>query len=93
MAYEWKRVGKEVTTAGTTITYAADGCNWVIESRKRHIPHSGRPGYWDHTTYAIVLPGEQPFLVYECQSLADAREFIEKQKIKPLSELYRREDR
>lgn len=81
MAFVWKRTGKEVSTAGTTITYAADGCNWIIESRKRHIPHAaGRPGYWDHTTYAIVMPGDPPFLVYECQSLTDAKEFIENHK-------------
>lgn len=90
MAYIWKKTGKEITTAGTTITYEAEGCNWIIESRKRHIPHANRSGYWDHTTYAIVLPGDPPFLVYECNRLSDAKEFVEKSIVKPLSE-YRRE--
>lgn len=86
---EWKKVSKTVSAEGTTITYAAPDHEWIIESRKRHIPHASRPGYWDHTTYAIILPGDPPFLVYECQSLTDAKEFVEKQKIKPLSELYK----
>lgn len=86
---EWKKFGKTVSSEGTTITYAAADHEWIIESRKRHIPHSGRPGYWDHTTFAIVLPGDPPLLIHECQSLTDAKEYIENQRIKPLSELYK----
>lgn len=93
MALEWKKTGREVTTAGTTITYSAEGCNWIIESRKRHIPHSGRSGTWDHTTFAVVYPGDPPLLIRELQSLKDARDFIETCRINPLSELYKEEKR
>lgn len=86
MAFEWRKTGKVVDASGTTITYEAEGCNWIIESRKRHIEHANGVGYWDHTTYAIVLPGDPPFLVYECNRLADAKEFVEKSIVKSLSE-------
>lgn len=93
MAFEWKKTGKEITSAGTTITYSAEGCGWIIESRKRHIPHSGRSGTWDHTTFAVILPGNPPLLIWEAQTMKDAKEYIEKQEIKPLSEFYREEKR
>ena len=71
---EWKKVGKTVNDEGTTITYAAEGTDIRIESRKRHIPHAGgREGYWDHTTYWIVRPGDD---IKECYSMKDAKEYV-----------------
>lgn len=58
---KWKRTGKEVTAEGTTITYSSQDTPLIIESRRRHIPHSGRAGTWDHTTYCLVdLEKESP---------------------------------
>lgn len=93
MATKWIRTGKKVTPEGSTITYeqvdhpiGQSEYYWFIESRKRHIPHSGRSGTWDHTTYAVLMPGG--FLINEFQSLKNAKEFVERSRIRPLSELY-----
>ena len=53
MTLKWTKTGREVNQEGTTITYSAEGTDLTIESRKRHIPHASRSGYWDHTTYKI----------------------------------------
>ena len=45
-------------------------------SRRRHIPHSGRAGTWDHTTYFLVDLEKRA--AREFYSLADAKEFAEK---------------
>lgn len=70
----WIKTGKTVNADGTTITYSAEGCDWIIESRKRHIPHSGRSGTWDHTTYWVLENGNE---LKECYSLKDAKEYAE----------------
>lgn len=74
----WKKVGKEVSAEGTTITYAAEGTTFQIQSRKRHIPHAGgRSGTWDHTTYVVTCRG---FDVKTFYSLSDAKEWLEDAK-------------
>ena len=45
----WKKIGKVVNEEGTTVCYEAEGTDVTIESRKRHVPHSNRPGTWDCT--------------------------------------------
>ena len=71
----WKKTGREITAEGTTITYtAAEDQDIKIESRKRHIPHASGSGTWDHTTYMVIVDGEE---VKERYSLADAKQFAE----------------
>lgn len=75
MKADWKDVGTEYLVDGEkNIFYAnPDYPGIVIESRKRHIPHSGRSGYWMHTSFAVVTnAGEQAFM-----SLADAIRWVE----------------
>lgn len=71
---KWTKTGRTVSPEGTTITYAAEGTGLTIESRKRHIPHANRSGYWDHTTYYILKDGEE---VIERWSLEGAKEYAE----------------
>lgn len=71
---KWTKTGRTVSSEGTTITYAAEGTDLTIESRKRHIPHANRSGYWDHTTYYILKDGEE---VIERWSLEGAKEYAE----------------
>ena len=71
---KWAKTGRTVGPEGTTITYAAEGTGLTIESRKRHIPHANRSGYWDHTTYYILKDGEE---VIERWSLEGAKEYAE----------------
>lgn len=71
---KWTKTGRTVGPEGTTITYAAEGTGLTIESRKRHIPHANRSGYWDHTTYYILKDGEE---VIERWSLEGAKEYAE----------------
>ena len=75
MAIQWKKVEKTVNSEGTTITYQdAKNPQLIIQSRKRHIPHSGREGTWDHTTYWVLENGNE---LKECYSLKDAKEYAE----------------
>ena len=69
----WIKTGRTVTAEGTTITY--EGAGLVIESRKRHIPHTNRSGTWDHTTYFVMKDGVD---LKELYSLKDAKEYTEK---------------
>lgn len=72
----WIKTDKTIGPEGTTITYTAmEDPDIKIESRKRHIPHAGgRSGTWDHTTYFILIEGEE---YVEKYSLADAKKFAE----------------
>lgn len=71
-----ERTGRHVFEEGTNINYDVIGTDFVIQSRKRHIPHADRPGTWDHTTYWLV----DPFKAWEKEfaTLKDAKEFAEK---------------
>ena len=70
----WKKIGKVVNKEGTTVCYEAEGTDVTIESRKRHVPHSNRPGTWDCTTYWVLKAGEE---VKQKRSLAEAKEYAE----------------
>ena len=74
---EWKRTGREAGENGESKTFyeSTDG-RWLIESRKRAIPHANRVGYWLHTTYWLINADnlcEQK----EYYSLKDAKEAAE----------------
>lgn len=71
---KWINFGTEVTPEGRTVTYVGDGTDFTIESRRRHIPHANREGYWDHTTYFLLRAGEE---VAEKWSLRDAKALAE----------------
>ena len=72
----WERTGKIVSSEGTTVEYRPVGVrmNVSVESRKRHIPHANGVGTWDHTSYFVVLDGED---VKEKWSLKDAKAYAE----------------
>lgn len=70
----YQKIGKTVTTKGTTITYQGVGTDITIESRKRHIPHANGVGTWDHTSYFVLMNGEE---LAEKMSLRDAKEYAE----------------
>ena len=74
---KWEKIEKTVNAEGTTITYEAEGTNrqLIVQSRKRHIPHANRPGTWDHTTYHVIVRGQEAPRCW--QSLTDAREAAE----------------
>ena len=76
MSIKWTKVGKTVGAEGTTIVYASKEAPFLIESRKRHIPHANGSGFWDHTTYYVIDP--QRCVEREFWSLGDAKEFVEK---------------
>lgn len=71
---KWVRFDIVENEEGTTITYISDDTPFGIESRKRHIPHANRSGYWDHTTYVVTCRG---FDVKTFNSLKDAKEWVE----------------
>ena len=71
---KWSKIGHRVDREGTTIIYGSDGSDITIESRKRHIPHAGRPGTWDHTTYFVLKDGKE---LVEKYSLRDAYDYAE----------------
>lgn len=71
---DWVRIGRDGDDNGTTTYYCGVGTPYTIQSRKRHIPHASRGGYWDHTTYWVVKNGED---IKERYSLADAKEYVE----------------
>ena len=72
---KWFRTRHVNNSDGTTITYEAEGTDYIIESRKRHIPHAnGRGGTWDYTSYFVVLDGED---IKELHSLKDAKQYAE----------------
>ncbi len=54
----WRKamVVMKAVSGERTIIWRADGCDNKIESRKKLIPHNGRPGGWFHTTYFVVYP-------------------------------------
>lgn len=71
----WKKTGKEETSNGTIITYAGEGTDLRIESRKRLIPHAGgRSGGWMYTSYFVIRDGVE---IAEKHSLKDAKEYVE----------------
>ena len=71
---KWERSGHRVSLKGSDTIYCALGTGFIIESRKRHIPHANREGTWDHTTYWVLKDGKE---VIERYSLKDAKEYAE----------------
>ena len=72
---KWFKAGKTENNEGTTIVYECPGIEGItIESRERHIPHSGRGGFWDHTTFFIMKNGQE---IKEVYSLSDAKRIVE----------------
>ena len=74
---KWTRTRHVNNSDGTTITYEAEGTDYIIESRKRHIPHaagSSKGGTWDYTSYFVVRDGED---IKELHSLKDAKQYAE----------------
>lgn len=70
----WTKIGKTVSEGRTTVTYAAEGTPYTIESRKRPIPHASGRGSWDYTSYFVLMDGEE---LIEKQRLGDAKAFVE----------------
>ena len=53
----WTKTGKTTKANGeSTVYYVSDVGRYLIESRKRAVPHSNREGSWMHTTYFLVRP-------------------------------------
>lgn len=71
----WTRTAKTVGKNGTTLVYEARGTNLTIESRLRHVPHAGRSGTWDHTTYFVMRAGKD---IKEFPTLAQAKDYAER---------------
>lgn len=74
MKIKWEKIGKRISTSGTTITYSGEGTALTIESRKRKIPHANGVGTWEHTSYFVLVDGKE---VEEKYSLRDAKAFAE----------------
>lgn len=55
----WTKTDRHVTADGTTIIYKAEGTGYTVESRKRHIKHANGSGTWDHTSYFVLLNGQE----------------------------------
>ena len=72
---KWEKTGREVKGNGESTTYYTADNGFRIESRKKAIPHAGgRPGCWYHTTYFLIIDGEEK----EFWSLKDAKEAAER---------------
>lgn len=72
----WNKTGRTVYATGESTTfYASDNGLFRIESRKRAIPHSNKPGTWMHTYYYLInnQTGEEK----EFHALKDAKESAE----------------
>ena len=72
---DWKKIDRSENADGTTITYKAEGTPFIIQSRKRHIPHANGSGTWDHTTYVVMANGYE---IATKQRLADAKAIAER---------------
>lgn len=71
----WTKIDRSEGPEGTTITYRGTGTTLLIQSRKRHIPHSNGVGTWDHTTYWVMDNGKE---VKQLYTLKEAKEFAAK---------------
>ena len=53
----WIKTSRTVHADGSAETrYEAVGTDFVIESRKRPIPHANGVGVWMHTEYFLIFP-------------------------------------
>lgn len=62
---KWIKTGYSVHGDGSSETrYEAAGTDFMIESRKRPIPHANGIGSWMYTSYFLIFPaygGEKEF--------------------------------
>ena len=72
----WKKVSRTVQGDGSTTIRYEGGCLYVVESRKRPIPHANRRGTWMFTSYFVINP--ETGYEKEYNSLADAKAAAEK---------------
>ena len=71
---KWVKTGREIKGSGESTTFYESGDGrFRIESRKRAIPHSNRPGTWMHTSYYLIGEGIEK----EYYSLGKAKEAAE----------------
>lgn len=75
---KWEKTGRSVLGNGeTTNYYESDNGQYLIESRKRAIPHANGIGSWMHTSYWLInadnLCDQKEFF-----SLKDAKDAAEK---------------
>ena len=72
----WERIGTNINSEGTTITYAVkgQGKRVLVQSRRRHIPHANREGTWDQTFYYVLKDGEE---VKQTWRLSEAKAYAE----------------
>ena len=68
----WTKVSRKSDDNGLTITYWLAGTGLSIESRKRHIPHANGVGTWDHTSYVVLMDGQE---LAEKATLKEAKEY------------------
>ena len=56
----WVKDSKIENEQGTTISYRLIDSDFIVESRKVHIPHAnGYAGTWDYTSYHIMRGGKE----------------------------------
>lgn len=70
----WVRSSRVVNKEGTTVTYFGLNTKVLIQSRKRHIPHTNGVGTWDNTTFWVIDHGREVQIFY---TLKEAKEFAE----------------
>lgn len=54
--YEWGPTARLEDGEDLTIRYEADGVRFVVESRKRQIPHANGSGSWTYVSYHLINP-------------------------------------
>lgn len=77
MAIKWVKIHKIEDALGTDIIYEGVNTPFKIVSKKRHIEHAGRPGFWDHTTFMLVH--DTGGFCEDFQTMTAAKEFAEAQ--------------
>lgn len=70
---KWEKIGRTVKSNGESTTTYASG-DFRIESRKRAIEHSGRGGYWMHTSYWLIRPDGTEKEYWRLQDAKEAAE-------------------
>lgn len=72
----WTKIDRSAGLNGeSTITYRGSDPRFIVQSRKRAIPHANGVGSWLHTTYHLIVNGREYAKTF--YSLADAKEAAE----------------
>jgi hypothetical protein len=75
----WKKTKSEAKPDGGSVTtYVSEDGRYTIESRKRPIPHSGRAGYWMHTSYFLIDGSGRESEFWRLADAKDAAEMANK---------------